>query len=257
MEPYGIWISYWTIVRKELVRLFRIWSQTLLPPIITTGLYFLIFGKFIGSQVAPMSGVSYMEFIVPGLVLMTAINSAFMNTAFSFYSAKFQKTIEEVMVSPTPYLVVVLGHITGGVLRALITALLVMGLALFFTSLSVHSVLVTFAFIFLTALLFSLAGLVNGVFATSFDTVSIVPTFVLTPLTYLGGVFYSVSLLPPLWQEVSRWNPIFYMVNGFRYGMLGVSDTNVLFSFGILSALCIALIAINWFLFKTGRGLRA
>jgi ABC-2 type transport system permease protein len=256
MEPYGIWISYWTIVRKELVRLFRIWSQTLLPPIITTGLYFLIFGEFIGSQVAPIGGVSYMQFIVPGLVLMAAINSAFMNTAFSFYSAKFQKTVEEVMVSPTPYLIVVLGHITGGVLRALITALLVMGLALFFTSLSIHSLFVTVVFIFLTALLFSLAGLVNGVFATSFDTVSIVPTFVLTPLTYLGGVFYSVSLLPPIWQEVSHWNPIFYMVNGFRYGMLGITDTPVALSFGILAGLCLLFIAINWYLFKSGRGLR-
>lgn len=256
MEPYGIWIAYWTIVRKELVRLFRIWSQTLLPPIITTGLYFLIFGKFIGSQIAPVGGVSYMQFIVPGLVLMAAINSAFMNTAFSFFSAKFQRTVEEVMVSPTPYLVVVLGHITGGVLRALITALLVMGLALFFTHLSIYSFGITLSFIVLTALLFSLAGLVNGVYAHSFDSVSIVPTFVLTPLTYLGGVFYSVALLPPVWQEVSAWNPILYMVNGFRYGMLGISDTNVALSFGILSALVAVLIVVNWWLFRTGRGLR-
>lgn len=251
-----MWISYWTIVRKELVRLFRIWSQTLLPPVITTGLYFLVFGTFIGSQVAPMNGVTYMQFIVPGLVLMAAINSAFMNTAFSFYSAKFQKTVEEVIVSPTPYLVVVLGHITGGVLRALFTALLVMGLALFFTSLSVHSFLITIAFIVLTALLFSLAGLLNGVFATSFDTVSIVPTFVLTPLTYLGGVFYSVSLLPPVWQAISHWNPIFYMVNGFRYGMLGVTDTNILFSFVILLSLVFVLIGVNWYVFRSGKGLR-
>jgi ABC-2 type transport system permease protein len=197
-----------------------------------------------------------MEFIVPGLVLMAAINSAFMNTAFSFYSAKFQKTVEEVVVSPTPYLVVVLGHITGGVLRALFTAFLVMGLALFFTHLSVYSFLLTFAFIFLTALLFSLAGLVNGVFATSFDTVSIVPTFVLTPLTYLGGVFYSVSLLPPIWQDISHWNPIFYMVNGFRYGMLGVADTNIPFSLAVLSLLVVALIGVNWYIFKSGKGLR-
>lgn len=257
MEPRAILISYWTIVRKELVRLFRIWSQTLLPPVITTGLYFLIFGQFIGSQIAPINGVSYMEFIVPGLVLMAAINSAFMNTAFSFYSSKFQKTVEEVLVSPTPHLVVVLGHITGGVLRALVTALFVLALSLFFTHLSIYSFLITFVFIVLTALLFSLAGLVNGVFANSFDSVSIVPTFILTPLTYLGGVFYSVSVLPPFWQEVSHWNPVLYMVNGFRFGMLGLSDTSVTISLTVLSVLVALLVGANWYLFKSGRGLRA
>ena len=252
-----MWISYWTIVRKELVRLFRIWSQTLLPPVVTTGLYFLIFGKFIGSQVRPIDGITYMQFIVPGLVLMAAINSAFMNTAFSFYSSKFQKTIEEVIVSPTPHLVIVLGHITGGILRALITAFLVMGLALFFTHLTIHSLLITFVFILLTAFLFSLAGLMNGVFADSFDSVSIVPTFVLTPLTYLGGVFYSVTLLPGIWRTLSHWNPVLYMVDGFRYGMLGISDTNITLSFCILLSLVLVLGGINWWLFASGRGIRS
>ncbi len=256
MEPYGIWTSYYTIVRKELVRLFRIWTQTLLPPVITSALYFLIFGKFVGSQIASINGVSYMQFIVPGLIMMAVITSSFMNTAFSFYSAKFMKTVEELLVSPTPYLIIVLGHISSGVLRGLVTAALILGVALFFTSIAIHSILITLLFILLTAILFSLAGLINGVFANSFDSVSIFPTFVLTPLTYLGGVFYSIDLLPPFWQTVSLANPILYMVDGFRYGLLGVNDMSVLLSASILATLIALLIAINYWLFKTGRGLR-
>ena len=252
-----MWISYYTIVRKELVRLFRIWTQTLLPPVITSSLYFLIFGKFVGSQVAPVGGISYMEFIVPGLVMLSVITSSFMNTAFSFYSAKFQKTVEEILVSPTPYLVVVLGHITSGVLRGLITAGLILGVALFFTPLHIHSYFVTFIFVALTATLFSLAGLINGIFANSFDAVSIFPTFVLTPLTYLGGVFYSMHMLPQFWQQVSLANPILYMVDGFRYGVIGVSDMAIYRSSLILTGLVVALICVNYYLFKTGRGLRA
>lgn len=252
-----MWISYYTIVRKELVRLFRIWTQTLLPPVITSSLYFLIFGKFVGSQVAPVNGISYMAFIVPGLVMMSVITSSFMNTAFSFYSAKFQKTVEEILVSPTPYLIVVLGHITSGVLRGLITAGLILGVALFFTPLSVHSFGVTLLFVTLTATLFSLAGLINGVFANSFDSVSIFPTFVLTPLTYLGGVFYSIHMLPSFWQTASLANPILYMVDGFRFGVLGVSDMHIFTSSGILIFLTLILVGVNYYLFKTGRGLRA
>ncbi len=257
MEPYGIWISYYTIVRKELSRLFRIWTQTLLPPVITSTLYFLIFGKFVGSQIAPIDGVTYMQFIVPGLIMMAVITNSFMNTAFSFYAAKFMKTVEELLVSPTPYIIVVLGHISSGVLRGLITATLILGVALFFTSISIHSLAITFLFVALTAILFSLAGLINGVFANSFDSVAIFPTFVLTPLTYLGGVFYSIEALPVFWQYVSMANPILYMVNGFRYGLLGVSDTNVLLSAVILTGLIALLVCINYWLFKTGRGLRA
>ena len=252
-----MWISYYTIVRKELVRLFRIWTQTLLPPVITSSLYFLIFGKFVGSQIAPVNGTSYMEFIVPGLVMMSVITSAFMNTAFSFYSAKFQKTVEEILVSPTPYLIVVLGHITSGVLRGLITAGLILGVARFFTPLDIHSYLVTFVFVTLTATLFSLAGLINGVFANSFDSVSIFPTFVLTPLTYLGGVFYSIHMLPQLWQTLSYANPILYMVDGFRYGVIGASDMSIMRSSAILVVMVLALVGVNYYLFKTGRGLRA
>lgn len=257
MNPTQIWTSYYTIVRKEVVRMLRIWTQTFLPSVITTSLYFLIFGKFIGAQIPPIGGVTYMQFIVPGLVMMAVIMQSFMSSAFTFYMAKFQKTLEEVMVSPTPYLVLILGHVSAAVLRGMITAGIILAVALFFTPLHVHSYFITFLFIFLSSLLFALAGLVNGVFATSFDTVQIFPTFVLTPLTYLGGVFYSVSLLPEVWQVISYANPIVYMINGFRYGLLGVKDVSVWISFGVLTSLVVVLIVANYYIFKTGRGLRA
>ena len=257
MNGYAMWISFYTMVRKEVVRMFRIWTQTFLPPVITTTLYFVIFGKFIGSQVPSIGGVSYMEFIVPGLVMMSVITQSFMSSAFTFYMAKFMKTQEEVAVSPTPYLIVILGHVTSAVIRGVITAGLILLTALFFTHLSVHSILFTILFLVLSSVLFALAGLINGVFATSFDTVSIVPTFVLTPLTYLGGVFYSIALLPPIWQKVSLANPIVYMVDGFRYGLLGVSGTSVWVSFSVLSLLVLLMIGANWWIFKTGKGLRA
>ncbi len=251
-----MWTSFYTIVRKDVVRLFRIWTQTLLPPAITTGLYFLIFGKFIGSQIAPINGHSYMQFIVPGLVMMSIIVNAFMNTAFTFFSAKFMKHIEEILVSPTPYLILILGIISGGIVRAFITGAVIIGLAMFFTHIPIFSFPIILAFFFLTSTLFSLAGLINGVFGTSFDSVSIFPTFVLTPLTYLGGVFYSVSVLPHFWQVVSLFNPILYMINGFRYGFLGTSDTSVSLSFAILCVFNLLLAGVAWWLFKTGRGLR-
>jgi ABC-2 type transport system permease protein len=252
-----MWISYYTMVRKEVVRMFRIWTQTFLPSVITTALYFLIFGKFIGSQVPAIGGVSYMQFIVPGLVMMSVIMQSFTSSAFTFYMAKFMKTQEEISVSPTPYIIVILGHVSSAVIRGMITAGIILAVALFFTPLSVHSFGLTFMFVFLSSLLFALGGLVNGVFATSFDTVQIFPTFVLTPLTYLGGVFYSIALLPPVWQYVSMANPVVYMINGFRYGLLGVADTSVWTSFIVLLSLVLTMIGVNWYLFKTGKGLRA
>lgn len=252
-----MWTSYYTIVRKEVMRLFRIWTQTFLPPVITTTLYFVIFGKFVGSQIKPVDGITYMQFIVPGLVMMSVIMQSFMNAAFTFYMAKFQKTLEEIQVSPTPYIIVILGHVSAAVMRGMITAVIILGVALFFTPIHVHSFFLTILFIFLSSVLFSLAGLLNGVFANSFDTVQIFPTFVLTPLTYLGGVFYSVHLLPPIWQYISYANPIVYMINGFRYGLLGVSDTSVWASFGVLMGLVGVLIYANYYVFKTGKGLRA
>ncbi len=237
--------------------MFRIWTQTFLPPVITTTLYFVIFGKFVGSQIKPVDGITYMQFIVPGLVMMSVIMQSFMNAAFTFYMAKFQKTLEEIQVSPTPYLIVILGHVSAAVMRGMITAIIILCVALFFTPIHVHSFFLTILFIFLSSVLFSLAGLLNGVFANSFDTVQIFPTFVLTPLTYLGGVFYSVHLLPPIWQYISYANPIVYMINGFRYGLLGVSDTSVWASFGVLMGLVVILIYANYYVFKTGKGLRS
>lgn len=219
-------------------------------------LYYVIFGTFIGSQIAPIGGFTYIQFIVPGLVMMAVITNSFSNVVSSFYGSKFQRNLEELMVSPTPHWVVIAGFVTGGVLRGLMTGVLVLGVALFFTHLVVKSILLVSLFILLTALVFSLAGLLNGVFAKSFDAVSIVPTFVLTPLTYLGGVFYSIHALPPFWQAVSQFNPILYMVNGFRYGFLGLSDVNVFASLAMLVALCIILLAISLYVFKKGYGLR-
>lgn len=251
------WVAYMTIVRKEVVRFLRIWPQTLLPSVVTTTLYYVVFGKFIGSQIQPIGNYTYIQFIVPGLVMMAVITNSFGNVVSSFFGAKFQKQIEELLVSPiTPFLVVA-GFVTGGVLRGLLTGILVLGVSLFFTQLTIHNLVLIGVFIFLTAFLFSLAGLLNAIYAKKFDGTTIIPTFVLTPLTYLGGVFYSINMLPPFWQHISAWNPILYMVNGFRYGFLGVSDVSITASLAILVGLSVILFSINMYLFKIGRGLRS
>ena len=257
MTPYAMWISYKTIVTKEVTRFLRVWSQTLLPPVITMSLYFVIFGRFIGSQIASIEGFSYMQFIVPGLVMMSVITSSFMNTVSSFYMAKFQKTLEELQVSPTPYFIVILGFVTGGVLRGLLVGAIVLSVSLFFTHIAIHNILLTLLFVLLTSIIFSLAGLINGVMAESFDAISIVPTFVLTPLTYLGGVFYSIHALPAFWQKVSLWNPILYMIDGFRYGFLGIQDTSLALSISVLLGFIAIFFGTAVWLFKTGRGLRS
>ena len=256
MTYQEMWVAYMTIVRKETGRFLRIWPQTLLPSVITTTLYYVIFGAFIGSQIQPIGGFTYIQFIVPGLVMMAVITNSFSNVASSFFGSKFQKSIEELLVAPISPFLVVAGYVTGGVLRGLLTGVLVLGVALFFTHLTMHSILLTIVFVFLTALLFSLAGLVNAIYAKKFDGISIVPVFVLTPLTYLGGVFYSVSVLPEFWQHVSALNPILYMVNGFRYGLLGISDVNVTVSLLILIILSVVMLGFTMYLFKNGRGLR-
>lgn len=244
------------MVRKELVRIFRIWSQTLLPPVITMSLYFVVFGGFIGSQVAPIEGYSYMQYIVPGLVMMTIITSAYMNTVSMFYFAKWTHTIDEILVSPMPRWAVVAGFVTGGVLRAFLTGFLVILVSLFFTQLVLSNVLVLFAAAFLTSILFSLAGIINAIYAKSFDAISVVPNFVLTPLTYLGGVFYSISLLPPFFASLSLFNPILYMVNAFRYGFLGISDVSILHCFAVIIAFTIAMAVWVLVLYKKGAGLQ-
>ena len=257
MSPYALFITYWTIVRKEVTRFLRVWTQTLVPPLITTSLYYVIFGQFIGSQIWPVGGKTYMEFIVPGLVMMAIITNSFMNTVSSFYMAKFQKNIEEILVSPTPYPVIIFGFITWGILRGVLTGTLVLAVAYFFVHPTFAHIELTILFALLTALLFSLIGLLNWLLANTFDGISIVPNFILTPLTYLGWVFYSVSMLPPFWQTVSKGNPILYMVDGFRYSMHGSSDISPQISLMLLSLFCIVFFLINWFFFKKGNGIRS
>ena len=257
MTPDKIWTAYYTIIHHEVVRIVRIWSQTLLPPVVTSSLYFIVFGAFIGSQIAPIGGFSYMQFIVPGLIMMSVITSAYSNTVSTFYFAKWTRTLDEMLVSPMPEWVIIAGFVSGGVMRGLIVGALVLVVSLFFTHLAIHSALVLIAAIVLTSVLFSLGGLINGIFAKGFDGISIVPTFVLTPLTYLGGVFYSVHRLPALWQQVSLFNPILYMVNAFRYGFLGLSDVPLWQCFAVLLGLMAAFILVAVYLFRRGIGFRS
>lgn len=256
MSRTPILTGYYTMVRKDFVRIIRIWSQTLLPPAVTTGLYFAIFGTFIGSQVAAVKGFSYIQFIVPGIIMMSVITSAYMNTVSTFYFAKWQRTIDELLVSPMPSWTVIAGFVTGGLMRAGLTAIVVVAVSLFFTHLSIFSLGIILAAVFLTALLMSLLGLINAIFAKSFDAISIVPTFVLTPLTYLGGVFYSVDQLPEFFRVISMANPILYMVNAFRYGFLGVSDVPMSIAFSVMGGLVLVAFGVTLFLFRNGAGLK-
>jgi len=249
-------VPFLTIVRKEIVRFMRIWPQTLLPAVVTTVLYFVIFGQFIGSQIKPIEGFTYMQFIVPGLIMMSLINSAFSNVVSSFFSAKFIKNIEELIVSPTPNYVIIAGYVAGGVARAALVSVIVFIVSLFFTSIAVKHIFIGIFFALLAAILFSLAGLFNAIFAKSFDDISIFPTFVLTPLIYLGGVFYSIQMLPPFWQGISQFNPILYIINGFRYSFLGITDVNPALSMGIILVFIVALTAINWWLLARGTGMK-
>ncbi len=257
MSLYELWIALTTIVAKEVRRFTRIWMQTLLPPAITMSLYFIIFGSLIGARIGEMAGFSYMQFVAPGLIMMSVLTNSYSNVVSSFYSAKFQHSVEEILVSPVPSWIVLLGYVLGGVARGLAVGLIVTVLALMFTQLQIHNLAVTVSVVILTSILFALAGFINAVFANSFDDISIIPTFVLTPLTYFGGVFYSVSLLPEFWQSVSYLNPIFYMVNTFRYGVLGVSDVNVAHAFAGLVGLIVILVAYSLYLLESGKRLRA
>ncbi|MGX7012934.1 ABC transporter permease [Vagococcus silagei] len=242
---------------KETNRYLRIWVQTLVPPVITTSLYFIIFGKMIGGRIGEMGGFSYMEFIVPGLIMMSAITSSYANVSSSFFSQKFQKNIEELLVAPVPTHVIIWGFVLGGMGRSLLVGTLVTLVSLFFVPLNVYSWSIVIVTLLMTAILFSLAGLINGIFAQSYDDVSIVPTFVLQPLTYLGGVFYSISMLPPVWQAVSKVNPIVYMISGFRYGFLGIQDVPIMISMTIIIGFIIVLYCVCWYLISKGRGLRS
>ncbi len=254
---YSRYVSFKTIVRREIVRFTRIWTQTILPPMITTSLYFLIFGTLIGSRIGTVGGFSYMEYIVPGLIMMSIITNSYANVVGSFFGSKFQRNIEEMLVSPTPNYIIVLGFAVGGVARGLCVGVAVTLVSLCFTDLHIQHYFIVFSIGILTAMLFSLAGLINAVFANSFDDINLIPTFVLTPLTYLGGVFYSIAMLPAFWQQASLANPILYMVNGFRYGVLGVSDISLIWSYVVIMVLTTILFVISLFLLDKGSGLRA
>ncbi|KXI29700.1 ABC transporter permease [Paraglaciecola hydrolytica] len=246
-----------TIWIKECTRFMRIWIQTLLPPAITMSLYFVIFGNLIGSRIGDMGGFSYMEFIVPGLIMMSVITNAYSNVSSSFYSAKFQRNVEEMLVAPVPNWVIIAGFVGGGVARALLIGFIVTLVSLLFVDIHIHSLAIILLTLVLTATLFSTAGLINAIYANSFDDISIIPTFVLTPLTYLGGVFYSLTLLPEFWQWVSKANPIVYMVNGFRYGFLGVSDINLYVSMALLVGFNLILLTLAYSLINRGVGIRS
>jgi ABC-2 type transport system permease protein len=250
-------VGFVTIVRKEVRRVLRIWVQTIVPPAITMTLYFIIFGSLIGRRIGSMEGLPYTTFIAPGLIMMSVITNSFGNVVSSFFAGKIQMHLEEMLVAPLSHVTIVLGYIVGGVVRGLLVAALVTLVALFFTDLRVEHPFITLSVIVLTAMVFSLAGLINAIFAKSFDDISIVPTFVLTPLTYLGGVFFSISSLAPLWQKAALLNPILYMVNAFRYGMLGVSDIPIGIAYLTIVLFLLALYATALVLLHRGTGVRS
>lgn len=249
-------IGFYTIVIREFGRIVRIWAQTILPSAVTASLYFIIFGNLIGQRIGEMGGYSYMQYIAPGLIMMAVITNSYANVVSSFFGARFGKHIEELTVSPLPNWLIVLGYICGGMLRGLIVGVVVTTVALFFTRLTIHHSLIILSAVLLTSLVFALGGLINAIFAKNFDQISWFPTFILTPLTYLGGVFYSISLLPGWAEAISHANPILYMVNGFRYGFLGVSDVDIGLAYAIMLTFAIALFALAVTLLNRGVGIR-
>jgi ABC-2 type transport system permease protein len=250
------WVGLKTLIRKEVLRVVRIWIQTIVPPAITMTLYFIIFGNLIGRRIGEMGGFDYMQYIAPGLIMMSVITNSYGNVVSSFFGAKYGKHLEEMLVSPMSNATIIIGHIAGGVIRGLMVGSLVTLIALGFTSLSVEHPLVTLSMVLLASTVFALLGFINAVFAKKFDDISIIPTFVLTPLTYLGGVFYSISLLPDFWQKVSLGNPILYMVNAFRYGILGVSDISIAYAYLIVIIFVLGLFTLNLMLLNRGVGIR-
>jgi ABC-2 type transport system permease protein len=250
------WTAFLTLFTKELLRFTRIWLQTILPPAITTTLYYIIFGNLIGSRIGEMDGFSYIDFIVPGLILMAVITNSYSNVVSSFFSSKYQHHVEELIISPVPNWIILAGYVAGGVSRGVLVGVTVTVVSLFFTDIQVQSYGWTLMVFVLTAILFSLAGFINAVYANSFDDITIVPTFILTPLTYLGGVFYSINMLPEFWQQVSLANPILYMVNAFRYGLLGVSDISMVAALGIVVLFIIALTTFSLMLLNRGVGIK-
>ena len=249
--------AFRTIVWKEVRRFLRIWVQTLVPPVITIALYFVIFGNLIGSRIGQMGGYTYMEFIVPGLIMMAVINNSYANVVSSFFGQKYQRSIEELLVSPVPNYVILLGFVAGGVARGLAVGLVASIISLFFSGLLMHHVFITIAVVLMSSVVFSLGGFINAIYANKFDDITVIPAFVLTPLIYLGGVFYSIELLPQPWNWISQLNPIFYMVNAFRYGILGVSDVDITWAFTMLCVFTVLLFSYSLWLLHRGTGLRS
>ena len=259
MDANRKWIAFYTMLRKDMIRIFRIWVQTFLPSVVTSVLYFAVFGTILGSRIGEMQGVNYMQFVVPGLVMLAIVTSSYANSSFTFFQSKFfARSIDEMLVSPMPPWLIIAGFVSGGVIRGILVGLLVMIVSLFFTGLhvTIFNVLVILGFAILTSLVFALAGLVNGVYAKTIDGINLVPTFVLTPLVYLGGIFYSVHNLPDWWRAITYANPLFYLINGFRYGFLGISDIPLAIAVLLLSVMIVALIGVNWYLIRTGLGLK-
>ena len=250
------WVAYQTIARREILRFSRIWVQTIIPPMVMVGLYFIIFGNLIGQKIGDMDGMSYIDFIMPGLVMMSIITNSYANVVSSFYGAKYSHYIEEMQIAPIPNIIILLGYVTGGIIRGMCVGVAVTLTSLIFTDFSIHAPVTVIGVAFLTSFLFSLAGLINGVFAKSFDHVTIVPTFVLTPMTYLGGIFYSIKLLPEFWQQISLINPILYMVNSFRQGFRGVSDIELTTAIGVILVFILILFAVCMTLLDRGTGIR-
>ncbi len=251
-------VALYTITRREIIRIMRIWTQTLIPPVITMTLYFVIFGKLIGSRIGKIEGdFSYMQYIVPGLVMMSIINNSYINVSSSFFGAKFQRSVEEMLVAPMANWTILSGYVIGSVARGLVVGLLVLIVALFFTSLHVAHPFISLAAVTLGAVIFALAGFINAMFAKKFDDIALVPTFIITPLTYLGGVFYSINMLGEPWRAISHANPVLYMVNAFRYGVLGISDVSVGVAFAVMLVFIVALTIAALQLLKRGVGLRS
>jgi ABC-2 type transport system permease protein len=251
-------IAFATITRREVIRILRIWMQTLLPSAITMTLYFVIFGRMVGSRIGDIvPGIGYIDYIVPGLIMMAVITNSYGNISSSFFGAKFGRHVEEMLVSPMPSWVILAGYVAGAMLRGLMVAAIVLLISLFFTRIHLYHPWITLVTVLLTSAVFSLAGFVNAVYAKKFDDIALVPTFVLAPLTYLGGVFYSVNQLGTPWREISHANPILYMVNAFRYGLLGITDVSLGVAFAVMVGFAVALTAIGLYLLDRGIGLRS
>ena len=256
MKLSAQYTAFQTIMIREFLRFIRIWLQTVIPPAITVALYFIIFGELIGSQIGDIDGFSYIDYIVPGLILMSVISNSYANCVSSFFSSKFHKSVEEMLIAPLPNYIIVAGYVSGGMLRGIVVGIVVTAVAMMFTKIQIHSYSTTIIVFILTSILFALGGLINAIYAKTFDDITIIPTFILTPLTYLGGIFYSIKMLPEFWQNVSLANPILYMINAFRYGLLGISDIDLTMAFIIIILFIMALFAFALHLLNKGVGIK-